>query len=600
MCIDGLSPLQNWLERIQNYLKKNELFKARISTLILPIFEAMEFLNCMKKICFRLSVPGEERLSDSLVKASFLAYNIFFSAYHGFKYPHRIYEFHKQCGLLFDQKPPFLFEEIEHENKIDEIDEILSSTPEQQRIVEVDRTQINARESKAVEDNEQIKKSEPSHTASENSNYTSKKPAEVKDKTRDQAPSSMEKDSSNIQGSRLNKFIADLKFSPHKIKKNESFAYNSDEIRKESENIFSPVKSRRMKRSSCPSACRQLRFGTPSKEEKKEIDSSPLVPFSLTDLNSQDQSKPDLKQVLPVSTDQSSLSSPPNELKPILSLIQDMIPKTGSWKVKNQQILFRQSKAFHFDPDIIEVLYQAYSKGFFSYLTVDQTFILHQNLKVIDASLGTRKANQLNLLTITQAIQNKLISLWIDEDYQSFLFYNKFQQLTSRIILLIKSGEGLAKQNRARLFEEPVSHDLFELFEKWQTEKFFLQTKSPKKELTLTVYQAYDLLKIYLKELPEDLIQNWSVLKQASSKDEWFKIIDQMEPEDKEMINHLVKILHAAYVHIWAKKDLSGMLKVADCITSLICPPHKLEVYPDTQIAVPDFITLSEIILNGF
>ena len=589
MCINGLSPLQNWIERIQAHLTKKEILKARFSSLVLPIFEAMEFFNVMKKICIRSSDTVQEPLSHLLVKASFLAFNIFFSSYQGFRNPQRVYQFHQNCGLV-DKEEPF-FEETHDKVKVDEPSLGFQKFSPQKVGQEDLATVIEHKEEKVLEGNKLFLE-DPLPNLVSKETVPSQPSAEPRTPVRSHGEGSP-----NKNDSRLKSFIKNLMTSPLKMQQEALFLSAREKITHQT-----PKRIRKKQRASCHV---QLRFDdSPSEKEQKicisQIKNQTPAPSPhprIAKLKS-DSRVGSRKEDTKKSSSGSPLSSSSDELKPILALIQQTIPEKGSWKVTDHQVQFRSSKTFHLDPAIIDVLSDSEKKGHLSSLTFDQTFTLNQNLKLIDAYLETRKSTtQIKLFKLTQVIQKQLITLWIAEDYQQGLLYSKCDKLISRIIHLMEGGEGGSTQGHARLFEEASFSELLDLIEEWQTSHFLpINPKQPfKTEKDFTIYQAYEILKTFLQKLPDSVCLSWGSLKQASSKNEWFKIIARLPPQDKEMIDHLLEMLHVASIRIW-KQDLAGMLKATDCVTSLICPPHKLEVNLETQIAVADFTILSEII----
>jgi hypothetical protein len=290
--------------------------------------------------------------------------------------------------------------------------------------------------------------------------------------------------------------------------------------------------------------------------------------------------------------------APNDEMGPILSLIQKMIPRTGSWKVKGEQVQYHESKHFHLDPKIIDVLAEAHKKGLLSKLTFDQAFILNHNLKIIDRFHETKRSHQQNiLLNIIPTIESHLIALWIQEDYQQKLLYKKCHKLMDRINQQLENEQGRAVKGHARLFEEPTSPELLDLIEEWQYSHLYPKKVAFRKKINLTIYEDYQILKAYLQYLPEPMRQAWGSLKQTQSRTDWFTAFDQLQHQDKVMIVLLLKMLKTASLSIW-KDDVKGMLNAVNCLTSLICPLRELQENgtAEKQKAEVDITLLSDLL----
>ena len=546
MGIDGLSPLQDWLERIHGNLERKEVLKARFAALVLPIFEAFAFLSIVRQLFFRSSAnKSKDSQTDLLKKASFLAFNTFFSSYHGFKSPKKCYLSHQHWGLVKE----FLADEI----KIQEEAIIKPDSPK-----EVSKTNPEKEEELEVE-------------------YQLEAIVPLKEnKAESQLVAQMAKPKTGwLHKIKVHSLIKQLQNTPNSLSKKSSFQlYRTAIVNKaHSLSVFTARTQKNL----------------PSLIEKKNILSHSFpperYPLKLLALFSPEGSEElgqeeGLKDPLEKKEDPKINSNevaenqgerPPDErLIPIFDLISQTIPKKGSWKIKDQKIIFNQSKSFHFDPYIVDKLAKAHRDGLLSVLTFDQAMVFNQNLQIIDSYLTTKKSSQLGkMFAVTAATQNRLVELWVSQDNHGGRLYAKCGRLMTKIMNLIKEGKGQEDDESGKLFRKKYSLDFFDRFEEWQFGHLFPKYKTDVLELTL--HDFYHFLKAYLQNLPEPILTSWRPLKETISLNELLAKIQQLSEIDQVFVTKLLTMLHCAYTHIWLG-NLEAMLEEVPELTSLICP----------------------------
>ena len=100
MQINGLLPMQNWMERIHSYLGKGEHVKARLAALAIPVFSSLACLGVIRQICFKGANSEGTTFKNKLVKVlCLLSWNILFAPYYGVRSPQKNYQMQKYFGF---------------------------------------------------------------------------------------------------------------------------------------------------------------------------------------------------------------------------------------------------------------------------------------------------------------------------------------------------------------------------------------------------------------------------------------------------------------------------------------------------------------------
>ncbi len=561
MSIYGLSSLHDWLERIHGNLERKEMLKARFAALILPIFEAYAFLTVMRQFFFQSSInKSKDNQPDLLKKASFLAFNTLFAGYRGFKAPHKCYQSYQHWGLTKDTS----IDKVEIQDELIIKPDFPKETPKAYPEIEED-----------LEVENQVEVITPLKAAKSQLTVPVAKPK-----------------SGWLQKIKVRSLIEKLQNAPSSLNKRSSFQLNRTAIvnRAQSRSVFTKKTPKNFP------------------NEEKSILSHPfphgrshlklLELFSSAELKEVVEEK-DLKERVETKADQKiktieslafkfteNQEGPPDErLISIFDLISRLIPKRGSWKIKDQKITFNQSKSFHFDPYIVDKLAKVQKDGLLSFLTFDQALMLNQNLLIIDAYLTTKRSNQVDkILAVTTATQNRLVELWVSQDYHEGRLYAKCGRLATKIIDLIKEGKGQEEDESAKLFKKKYSLDFFDRFEEWQFHHLFPKYK--KHALEFTIHDFYHTLAVYLRNLPEAIITSWGPLKETITLNELLTQIQQLSETDQIFVTKLLTMLHCAFTHIWPG-NLAAMLEEVPELTSLICPNSLKALLENFQLLEP-------------
>lgn len=533
MNVTSLSPLQNWLERIHNYLNQEEILKARLASLVLPIFETYELLSVCKKICFESSREPTETLSDLITKANVLALNILFAGYKGFINPKGNYEDHKKDGLIFqrdsDETEIFFEDDLSDDTHLDETEKDFTkkiSIQPQEKTIPLQKESIS------VEDEKNSKKT--LHIES------------VKDTPFIDA---------NVSPRKLDESIPVLKEAPHMTRKLEKRASVT--------NFHKQYLADKGKSQSEPFRLNEVLRNDNIDFLSKSLNSSVLPSKPIHPRITQ------IKHDNPIGENETKSELTDEQLKSIQPLIEESMEKKGSWKVKNQHVKVHKSANLNIDPAIIAVLSKAYEHGYLDKINLDQTFTLHQNLKTIERCLGTLKGHHFKQLSqLRTAVQERLVSQWIENDYCEGVFYEFCAKLVSQIVTLIQSGEGHATDNHARLFEEEEEqNDIGQIFEEWK----FSHVSSSLSNTKLNVYDYYDILKAYVTHLPEPLQKIWLQVKKAKNQKEWDKAIQSLSKDDIALITDILNLLKEAHYQLW-KSDLDEMVVSTEALFNHFCP----------------------------
>ncbi len=588
MGIQGLSPLQRWLEKIDDYLAKEDMLKARLASFVLPIFEAMEWVTTVHHICFYASSKDElESRSHLMIKASILAFNVLFSWYFGLKDPKACYRFHQICQLTYQKSlqeqiqdellniqdqdvavSPQKKQEAEEDELLDIEDRDVELSPQKKQEAEeiVEELVIPHESLKAAPPNLQEKQSPP-HLVSDSEN--GEKKAETK----------------------VNKLVTRLKQAPQTLQRKNSF----DDVRKKlaekakSTKKFRSVPLRKKSFTQLPFVG-NLTGGHP---HVRRLASAPSVmdifqnpPLSKTTpqpilnvksspnlLKTSQKISLDIKElddqaVENIPTTSQASKKIAEELKPILEFIQAIKSQEGSWIVKDGKIIFRQyakhTKACYFSAEVLDVLSKVHKKGFFSLLDIDQAYNLNCNLKVYDLPSTTKKGNQtLDLIEMSNTLQKHIAELLIKEDINNNHYYTSCYQLIDKILHLLESQAAFTTDDR--LFEKSDTSDLGDLFHEW---KFSLLTK---KKWKGSLQEYSHILQTYFDHLPDHIRQELTNLKNTQDKNSWYQALDTLSNEDKILIKNLLTMLSSAYQKIWGK-NLKEMLKATSKIVDMFCP----------------------------
>jgi hypothetical protein len=556
MGINGLSPLQSWLERIHVYLTKEEVAKARLASLALPIFEAMEFANVVREICFHSSQILPDQWSQLIFKARILAFNVLFSWYYGFKYPNRNYQFHQQCGLTRTQ-----IEDKKQENDI-------PWTPQKK----VEAEEISPEVCRPSHEFTQKQKPfDPPLPQNSSSPFASKEDIQRHILQRRHTAHALERQYSFTK--KREKLIEKVNsFSKGKFSKGK---FHSEPFGKKNRpkipitflnpEIKNPPAT---ERKSAPTII-ELNL-SPLPSQKNLMNSSPALkkPEShLTDtkdLNGVPIVEKRLQSGRPItkSVSNSELSEIPKELSAIKPLIVNSLPKNVSCKVVDGKVTLVHKKGFDIDPFIFNVLSGIYVQGHFSKLNLQQAIFLYHNLEMISLVFDTITTDFPNII---QTVREHLLTLWVYEDYKDDQLHPKCHELISKIIRVINKEEKGQDINRTVLLEEPLSDELLQLWEGWQASHLSKDFQN-----RLTIDECYHILKIYLRKLPKPILSTWSSLREASSISQWLARFKLLSPQDQKLIAHLLQMLRLASQKIW-KDDLQSMFQATLYIISLFC-----------------------------
>lgn len=492
-----LTPLQGWLEKINGYITNNEILKARIASLALPIFEAWELLLVVNKICFISSREPHESFSGLAFKAGILALNTIFAGFDGFRDPQFNYQFHQVCGLVHLRE-----DETEEETPTS------PSLPEELAPV-VEKKDLNP----------------PKLNLHKSVSDPSKSSKRLKDEFR--------------------KF----KNTPSFIKKTTSFEDESSDIMSRG-NILTTT------RNSPAEATSPVRVEESPKKDK--LKPQKTVKFEVP----ADDKSPIAKAI------------DENKWPSLNMLIEKSIGNKGSWRLDGNRITFKQTKNFQIDPSIINVLSEAIDAGFLKSLNVDQAINLHNNLKVINLHFGSLKACHLDkMVSVITRVQTHLLEQWVQEDHLKGIYYSSSLKLISLITHSIQSGEGCENEDKARLFEETPSAPASKFFEEWKFSTINLGKKVTK--VNLTVYDHYEVLKVYLQNAPESIQGKWMALKIAKTNDKWNKAFNALLEDDSNLIKQLIYMLQESQKKIW-KGHQDAMLKAVEPLFKNICPNRSL------------------------
>lgn len=534
MHIDGLAPLQNWMDRINDYFAKNETTKGYLATLALPLFEALGCMCMMRKLCFRLSRDQDESQMQLLYKIAQLAFNIIQAPVRGLIDPKTNYQQHIEQKLIVNSFP-------QAKEKTQEVP-VQNQTTEEE-LIENETSEVEPQPEKPVE-----------------------------------APVSppAKKKRRHIQS-----ILAGFEKAPDSLRKRTAVQQIMQQKAKESAHHYKTF----------PRAT--ILPGKIQGEEK--------VPDQITELSNLERllkESPTCEEKLAGIARETSAQKNENSLAPFGPLIQKMITHQGSWKVEKDQVQFHKAQTSHLDPKIIDVIAAAKDKGLFSELNYDQAYMLYQNLLIIDSSLETKKNSHMGKLkSVIETLQNQLKSLWVKEGYVFGHLHENCVKLLQKLQDLIEQGHGQPnKENLGLFFTSNISQDLIQICCEWQYANFAQKSKR-KSTLQLTIYDYYEILKVYFIELPSDVRSKWESLKGASTKEEFLVTLKNLSSEDQKVLNKLVHFLSVAFTKLWephqsqglSKEDaLHSMLKEAKDILLWICPNSEQE----------QFGVLPEIILH--
>lgn len=573
MKIGNLSPLQSWLERIHGYLNQEEILKARFASLVLPVFEALELLNVLKKVCFKSSRSPSESLSHLIFKISILTYNIYFAGFEGFLNPKSTYLFHRNCHLVhlasYDKERSDITENLPPSSSpaIQEKQSPCDNFDENKNLNE----QELSNHSNELKEDHQIEESNLENFFSPASQFSNPIPSHL--------PRECDE---NLSSHSFEERMQKLKTAPHIVEKRHSFQMIRNEIASRSQRIsIGKSQSEPLVKNSLFSSLNltseDLAPSTTAENSNASIlelqEEMPLSPPSFSHQKRTKIQSEEQIDVTDIQRENLKITLTPHQLKSIELFIQKPLAKTGSWKVKNHQIHVHPSVSFHVDPTIIDILDEARRLGLLSLLTFDQTFILHHNLKIIEQYQQTWKSHHLDqLLVLNQHIQSQLVAQWVQEDFQQGKFYHHCLKMISKMIALIRSSEGCAQDECARLFEEPSLASISDLFENWQYSNINHKLATQK----LTVYDYYEILKVYFQALPQPIRQIWKPLKSASSQAEWNQALLELPIEDLTLIQRLLKMLNKSYEKIWSP-HLEEMVTAAAPLFTYFCPVQEQE-----------------------
>lgn len=591
MVIQGLSPLQSWLERIDGYLTKNEIMKARFAAFVLPIFEGMEFLTLMRKICFSSSLDLEVPRSHLMIKASFTAFNILFSGFYGFKDPKGNIQYHKQCDLFPREK-----------DVIDEIREDIDK-PEEEEDYEL--PPLHKKEEAPPQIEEVLRDSDVQLYA---------KPRFSPFDSKSSSPSSHHKESSP-ENEAVQKRITKLKNTPRFLTRKASFRETTKALAKCFNNKkFGSVPVRKRSHSKLPifindkrAHVQKLRASAPSllaifEEEVKNTKVVPMVKstpnligqfqnnlhgrINLEELKNLDELNDDVLEMHAEEANFQKSQIPPlaapEELEPIIEFIKHTMSNTGSWSAKDQKIHLKKSNDFIVAPAVINVLSQAHDKGLFLKLTIEQAHNLNYNLTVLDTHFETIRRGQMDsFFAMSQTIQSHLTKLLVQEDFNTGRLYTSCLKLFSHIMQLLKKPiveeNNLHQMEQKRLFEQPISSNICMLIDNWKYAELVNSKKAKKPLEKFSIHDYYSILQAYLQNHPNVMDQQWSHLQKAKSGKEWYQAFLQLQVEDQSLIVGILKMLRLAHQKMW-QKDLQNMLQATHSVTALIFPIEKVRI----------------------
>ncbi len=521
MHIDGLAPLQNWLDKINDYFIKGETTKARLATLVLPFFEALGCLCTIRRICFPLSRDHHESQSQLLTKATYLALNIIRAPLNGCISPQDIYQQHIELNLIVDP-----FQLIEQKRK--------QAVPVQIPLNE-DLVEQETKEPEVVVPLPPTKKKPRRH---------------------------------------VHDIIESIRNAPDSLRKRDSFQLMAQEKAKET-----------------------LRHHKTLPRNVQLVD---RIPGEENFPDAKDELANLERLLAEQSSPEKAVDKPPQKDKKALAvfgpLICKNIPKHGTWKVEKDHIHFRKGRTAYLDPKMIDVVASAKDKGLFSELNYDQTYILYQNLLIIDSSLETKKNHHMSkLASVMETLQNQFKVLWIEQEYLCGKWHHNCLKLLTKLHDLIEQGQGKPNENNLGLFSHSTSQDIVRIFDDWQSANFVRKKKQPAVKQTIDDY--YEILKAYFKELPPPLRSEWKPLKETSTKDEFLLTLESLSAKNQQLLIQFLNFMSIAFKEIWApaqderltqEEKVHTMLQETKELLQWICPNAEQN----------QFGALAELILN--
>lgn len=518
MHIDGLAPLQNWMDKINDYFAKGETTKGYLATLALPFFEALGCMCMMRKLCFRLSRDQDEAQMQLLYKTAQLAFNIIQAPLSGLINPKTTYQQHVEQKLIVNSFP----QATEKKQEV-----LIQIQTEEEELIENETSGVEPQPEKPVE---------------------APVPPPAKKKRR-----------------HIHSILAGFEKAPDSLRKRAAAQQIMQQKAKESARYYKTV----------PRAT--ILPGKIHGEEK--------IPEPINELSNLERllkESPTCEKKLAGIAKETSASKNEKSLAHFGPLIEKMITKQGSWKVEKNQVHFHEAQTSYLDPKIIDVIAAAKDKGLFSELNYDQTYMLYQNLLIIDSRLETKKKSHMSKLkSVIETLQSQLKSSWVKEDYVFGNLHENCVKLLQKLQDLIEQNHGQPnKENLGLFFTSNISQDLIQSCCEWQYANFAQKSKK-KSPLQLTIYDYYEILKVYFTELPSDLRSKWESLKGVSSKEEFLATMKSLPPEDQKVLIRLLRFLSVAFTKLWephqsqglSREDaLHSMLKEAKDILLWICP----------------------------
>lgn len=516
MHIDGLAPLQTWLDKINDYFTKGETTKARLATLVLPLFEALGCLCIMRRICFPLSRDRHESQSQLLTKATHLALNIIRAPVNGCRRPQDTYQQHIELNLIVD---PF-------------------------QLVE-----------------QKLKQAAPARIPLNNDL--------IEQEAVDNPPPKKQKPRRRVQD-----IIESIRNAPDSLRKRDSFQIMTKEKAKETVRHHETLPRNIQLVDKIPG---EEKLSAPKDE--------------LANLERLLEEHPSSEKLTEESQQQNEKA-----LAVFGPLIHKIIPKSGTWKVKKDHIYFRQGKTAYLDPKIIDVIAAAKDKGLLSKLNYDQTYMLYQNLLIIDSSSETKKNDHLSKLTsVMETLQNQFKALWVEQEYSCGKLHQNCVKLLTKLHDLIRQGQGQPNEENLGLFSNSPSQDIVRIFDGWQSANFARKKRQAAVKQTIDDY--YEILKAYFKELPPILRLEWKHLKEPSTKEEFLPVLKSLSAEDQQLLTQFLRFFSIAFKEIWAsfqdeklsqEEKIRAMFQETKDLLQWICPDAEQN----------QFGALPEVILN--